>query len=253
MDPDIEVTFVDGASEEVFARAHVPASQLPESFAVATTLHLGELDWHVESATPSTRAEFVATKKLLLRLRKVEHVDPKKILYSLSSIENSIPPTDGDPITGGELVLHEDDWRQMELISLIHEPVMDEELDAIGQIHLNARVGAGFEKIHVRTRLPLPIAPNTVKVEALGAVNTRGLTFRGATRRVRGGFVVDLGATAWFYGLEHGGDVRTLGLSIEGQIEDDALRLLAELQRNRALVFVDWLRCRTGMQAFFEE
>ncbi len=251
MSSDIEVTFIDGATEEVFARAQVPALQLPETFAVATTLHLGELDWHVESAMPLTRAEFTLTGKLLLRVRKVEHVDPQKVLFSLATIENAIPPTDGDPADGAELVLHEDDWRQMELISLIHEAVIDEELDAIGQIHLNERVAAGFKNIHVRTRLPLPIAPNTLTVEALGA-DGRGLSFRGATRRIRGGFVVEMGATAWLYGLEHAGDVRTLGLLVEGPLEDEALKLLAELQRDHALVFVDWLTCRTGMQAFFQ-
>jgi hypothetical protein len=252
MPKPIEVTFVDASTGQAFAQASVPASELPETFELATTLHIGELEWRVESAEPETRAEYERTNKLELRLRKVERIDPKTILFSLSTIENSSPASNGDPITGDALELHEDDWRQLELISLAHEDAIDEELDAIGEIHLNHRAGPGFRKIHVRKRIPEPLVPNALPVSELGALSARSLRLRGSERRIPDSFVRELGASAALYGIADRGDVRVLGLRVEGALEDDALKLLERLQREHSLLFVDWCSCRTGMAAFFD-
>jgi hypothetical protein len=253
MADDIEVIFIDAATETTFDRVTVPATQLPDTFEHATTLRLGELEWKVESASPQTRAEFEATKKLVLRLRKIERVDPKKILFSLPTIENTAPPSDGEPTTGDELVLHEDDWRQFELISRAHEDAIDEELDAIGDVLLNHRAGAGFGKLHVRARIPHPLVPNALQLSDVGKISARALTLRGTGRRVPGSFVIELGSNVSLYGIADGEGVRVLCLRVEGALEDDALETLERLQKEHALIFVDWCSCRTGMRAFFRE
>jgi hypothetical protein len=253
-DDDIEVTFIDAASGQAFERVQVPSNQLPESFELATTLHLGQLEWRVEAAEPATRAEYSSSKKLVLRLRKVElRLDPNQILFSLSTIEDALPASTGDPTSGDELVLHEDDWRQLELVSRAHEDALDQELDAIGDIHLNHRAGRGYRQLHRRQRIPNPLLPNTVRIEHLGGLSTKSVAFRGTGRRIRNSFVRELGANATLYGIQEGGEVRVLCLQVEGALEDEALQLLERLQREHALIFVDWCSCRTGMRAFFQD
>src|SRR5688572_3019702 len=109
MADDIDVTFIDASTNEELGRVEVPATRLPETFELATTLHFGELEWSVVSANPATRTAYEQTKKLVLRVQKIDRVDPKSILFSIPTIETAIPPADGDPVTGDELVVHEDD------------------------------------------------------------------------------------------------------------------------------------------------
>jgi hypothetical protein len=249
---EIEVTFIDAATGERFERIVVPATQLPNTFELQTTLSLGDVEWSVESATPPTRAEYERTKTLVLHLRKIERVDPKSILFSLPTIENTSPAAGGDPTIGDELVMHEDDWRQLELISLVHEDILDEELDAIADVRLNHAAGVGFKKIYVRSRIPHPIQPGTLALSDLGNVTGRAVALAGAARRVENSFVIALGSNTSLYGIAENGDVRVLALRIEGAVPDEALNLLERLQREHDLIFVDWCSCRTGMRAFFQ-
>jgi len=64
----IKVTLINDADGEVFGPMELPPEQLPESFDLQTTMHIGEVDWSVVDAQPMTRAEYKATKSLVLRL-----------------------------------------------------------------------------------------------------------------------------------------------------------------------------------------
>src|SRR5262249_5030275 len=139
-----------------------------------------------------------------------------------------------------------------ELVALTHEDAIDLELDAIGEIRLNQRGAVGFKKLHLRARIPAPIPPRTLRLEDLGEPSRSGLMFRGSNRRIADSFIVRLGASSWLYGIAEAGEVRILGLAVDGALEDEALATLERLQKERALLFVDWCGCRTGMRAFFE-
>ena len=78
----VTVTFVDDATGAVFATSNMPVGDLPDSFQIDTTLHLGETDWSVIRAEPPMKAEFTKTGKLTIRLRKIETMDPKAIAFS---------------------------------------------------------------------------------------------------------------------------------------------------------------------------
>ena len=54
----VEVTFIDDATGEPFGVTQIPPDDLPESFELDTTLHIGDDDWSVVDAQPSTRAEY---------------------------------------------------------------------------------------------------------------------------------------------------------------------------------------------------
>jgi len=78
----IHVTFIDDATGEVFAKTEMPPTNLPESFEIETTLHLGEVNWLVTHAQPKMRAEYTKSKSLILRLRKIEKLPAYAISYS---------------------------------------------------------------------------------------------------------------------------------------------------------------------------
>src|SRR5438128_2305534 len=98
----IDVTLIDDASGKYIGVTKMLPEALPESFKLNTTLHLGDADWSVVRAQPETRAEFAKSKSLTIRLRKVEKIDPSKILYSLPSICDFIPGLSDRTLNGDE-------------------------------------------------------------------------------------------------------------------------------------------------------
>jgi hypothetical protein len=70
--PTVHVALMDAASGRSIGEVDLPSDNLPESFAVATTLHLGDSDWTVEDAEPVTRAAAVAAGRLRLVVRQVQ-------------------------------------------------------------------------------------------------------------------------------------------------------------------------------------
>jgi hypothetical protein len=78
----VTVEFIDEADGAVFASSIMPVDDLPDSFEIDTTLHLGESDWSVVRAEPLTKKEFSKTGKLRIRLRKIETMDPNAIGFS---------------------------------------------------------------------------------------------------------------------------------------------------------------------------
>lgn len=237
----VRVRLIDGSTGQPLGEADLPAEQLPESFAAPTTLHIEGDDWQVESADPITRAEYVASGELRIVLRKLEHVDPKKLLFSLPTLENVLPP-----VVAGDaehaLVLHEDDWRQHELIASRFEPEIVAELAQIRAV-FESRKGVGFQRLHVRELIPDPLHGITLALadvqNALGEVVRRNVSFGGHAGIVAGGFafVHDGGQ---IYGREEDGFVRVLAIA-----NGDAARL-GRLVNDHGLVEVDWCRARSG-------
>jgi hypothetical protein len=78
----VNLTLVDDATGAVFASSMMPPNDLPDSFQIDTTLHLGDDDWSVVLAEPETKAEFTKSGKLTLRLRKVKMMAPEAMSFS---------------------------------------------------------------------------------------------------------------------------------------------------------------------------
>jgi hypothetical protein len=240
----IHVELVDGATGQLLGAAELPADQLPETFATSTTLHLGDDDWHVEQAAPMTREEYVAAGKLHLVIRKIERVDPKQILFSLPTLENALPPMrDGD--SSAAYVLHEDDWRQLELVAARFEPEIAVELEAIRAVHAERR-GVGFVRLHVRERIVEPLANVELRLDEVraaigGEAARRELAFSGSPGVVADAFVFVVGQGA-VYGREERGRVTCLGIA-----RGLDPTMLAPLAKAHALLIVDW--CRAEIRA----
>src|SRR5690348_16903151 len=104
----VSVEFIDAPTGRVFARSDLPAGQLPDSFAPETTLHLGDDPWLVEHAEPWSAAEFVASGRLVLTVRRLTTVAPHDVRYSLPTICDALPVVGPAPTPVDCLELHED-------------------------------------------------------------------------------------------------------------------------------------------------
>jgi hypothetical protein len=232
----VHVVLFDSGAGRVLGEVDMPVTQLPESFAASTTLHLGDVDWQVVRAEPTTRAELVATGRLRLELRKIERVAPRSILFSVPTLEDVAPPTGG--LIHDAVIMHEDDWRQRELVSARFAPEIAAEVAAIRAIHTEHRSGPGFTQVHVRERIPEPMAGVGLAVGELSALGARRpLAIEaggGPPVEVVGGFAFEV-ETGVVYGRLEGDVVVALGLAPG---TDPAP--LTNLARAHDLVLVSW-------------
>jgi hypothetical protein len=153
----IRVQFIDANTQEKIGIADMKEEQLPLSFIKPTTMHLKNEEWQVVKAEPEDAFQFKETKQLTLWLSKFEHIDPNKIRFSIPTISNETPQlTTGNIASDFEITLHEDDWRQIELLPLTLLPTIQEEMSAVEAILFpddETETKNGFDKIHVRTKI----------------------------------------------------------------------------------------------------
>lgn len=244
----VHVVFVDATTGVTFAETDTTTDRLPATFAEQTTMHLGDEPWFVVRAEPVTAAEFARTGHLRLEMQRVMMMDPKAILFSLPTISNELPacePVDAAP----GLVLLEDDWRQIELITEGCSAKAEECLAHVKRIYRDHRQPSGaFDALHVRREVPEPLHGAEIALRALVAQLARGADMGGVLvhgqGRVRDGFALQLPGGVSVYGLAPEGRVQVLGLVLP----DDADAAGAEataltgLMKEHHLILVDWCR-----------
>jgi hypothetical protein len=251
----ITVQFVDASTGQCFARSDVPIEQLPGTFATGTTLTLAGESWSVLRAEPPTAAEFRASGLLVLKLSRVRSVSAHDILYSLPTLCDRLPAV-GPAIAGLELLqLHEDEWRQVELISAGLADVVASEVAAVRRVyHEHAITGAdgglvGFRDLHIRSRPESPLTPPLPQETILRMLPAQQ-TFAGVGFADGVGIAVDSFACGYgpinCYGLAAGETITVLGLQI-GRIPtgpaSDTSALLEGVMRTFTLILADWCRC----------
>ena len=146
----------------------------------------------------------------------VEWIDPSQLLFSLATICDELPAVGDEPAREGDLVLHEDDWRQVELVAAGQRSAIADNLAAIGEI-VAERSRIGFTRIHVRVEPREPLLglrvtrADLARGLGLDEAAATGVAFRSEPRRVIGGFAYDLGGS-FVYGVERDGLVTTVGI-----------------------------------------
>src|SRR5688572_27597383 len=119
--PTIAVRFIEEGASAPFVQSNVPVEHLPETFALNTDVQIGGAAYVVVRAEPQTKAEFSRSKRLDVTVRKVQTVQPSDLLFSLPTLCGAALPELLPVAPAGEIVaLHEDDWRQCELVSVQH-------------------------------------------------------------------------------------------------------------------------------------
>jgi hypothetical protein len=254
----VTVDFRDGASGGLMATSDVPLDQLPDTFALDTELHIGEDHFVVVSAEPQTKREFARTRRLTVGLRRVEPVSPEDILFSLPSICGSALPEGPEaPVLGDVIVLHEDDWRQCELIACRHREDIAAELQAIREICATAAAAVGWRKIHVRERIsrPLPSGLTWSSVaERLGPFEPLGgVAFGQRHNTVTGAVAARLPDDVVLWGIEDTGALRVLCIENPDSATGSTIAALQRVADELSLCLVHWCRCQVYSRGGFSD
>jgi hypothetical protein len=252
MPDEVNITLIDAGSGQVLGMTAMAAGALPESFLQATTLHIGGDEWSVQSAEPPLRSQFAATGELVLTLARIERLDPQTILYSLPTINDRLSGEAGQA-DGTEVVLMEDDWRQVEFVHASCREIVEEELRDIRRIHDAHRRDIGFETIHLRSRLPEVLAAAGLGASVLPELvpgSSRPLRFASSGARIAGGFAYELAEGWLLYGVAVPPLLETLGLHAgSGALPAPQIAALEKLAQNANLLLVDWCRCTVAEPA----
>lgn len=243
--PDVTVTFIDHATGGVIGVTKLPPEQLPDTFEVSTNFTLGMQEWQVHTAVPLTSAEFRRTKKLTLRLHKIEYLNPQDIRYTLPTISDELPAMDEAALFSAfELSIFEDDWRQNEFLPSSTRPLVAQEAADIRRIwtefgNLSADGFQSFKQLHVRKTIGEPgLVLDFARLQTLlGASRPGSLTFHDQPGFVRNGFALQT-AAATYYGLLVDGTTVT-HLCMDG-VGEDALAEVRAVNQAFDLVFVVW-------------
>jgi hypothetical protein len=197
----VSVTFVD-TNGQPLGRSEMPASQLPDSFQIATTLEMQGNNWSVVRAEPATKSEFATSGQLRVVLAPVQQLDPKQLLFSLPTISDELPAMIDGAASTNMLQIHEDDWRQREFVSAARRAQLVEELQDVNEIHREHKIGLGFDAVHIRKRIPRPLEAK-LRLDELMKVLTPDHVFEGVAldasgSRLKNGYAFRAGSlTLW--------------------------------------------------------
>ncbi len=150
----------------------------------------------------------------------VTAMDPNTILFTTPTLNDAIPTTtQGSRVPADCIQLHEDDWRQFELIPYSLKPDVDAELADINTIWDGHSVpigdsGIAFNEVHVRRRIPnaLDISMSLAEFEMLIGDKTKPMTFFGYNEILRDVHAVTIDKLT-VYAHIHKGTVTALAAS----------------------------------------
>ena len=182
---------------------------------------------------------------------EIKMVDPKTIFFSLATINDALPATDvAAKPREKDLVIHEDDWRQFEAISLACDPEMKEEIAGVQRIFKEKSKPSGeyriFSEIHIRKRIARPLPTPLAWTELLSAAGIQasavsGVGLRDGQGMVRDGFSFHVGQLTVF-GVRHGESVEILcfGLTRTPSLSEEEAQRLAAFFDKSSVIFVHW-------------
>ncbi len=214
-------------------------------------MHLGDQDWSVVRAEPSTSAEFAKSGHLMLTLERVQTLPIKDILFSLPTISDEIASISQILKTDQSVLeIHEDDWRQIEFVSKELIGTINSEIAEIRSVIESGMNKSGFEKCRVRQGLSSPL--QEIKFDVVASVFSQsmntldGVCYFQYPNLIADGFAFrssDLSV----YGLQSNGMVSVLGFSEISVGEDGLENLILKLQTlmtQHELLLVDWCRAQ---------
>jgi len=265
-DPIIEVVFLDAEDGQRIAGGNIPASQLPETFAKNTVMHINEQPWQVVKAEPTESKDFIASGKLTLTCAKIEYISTEGVLYALPTINEQVPETGAVAPEQNVFTLHEDDWRQMEFVSSAHTETIGVELRAIMNIYQNHQKGQGFDKLHVRKAISRPLGTNAITPAKLQQYlppdfkTADAVVFAQDEHEIKDVFAYNLSPLVLYGHLVKAGTMDALCMQFV-DIPTNTLPYVIDgivnFMHDHDLIFVDWLRMQiippdtTGFQTYF--
>jgi len=170
-------------------------------------------------------------------------IDPHEVLFSLPTLCDPAPATDGSPPSAGHRPLHEDDWRQIEFVAAANHEHVLRELAALVQFKQQHWEKVGWKNIYLRKEHPVPFAALGLMMDAPRELTQSALTLGG--RCVPGGFALSESSGWSFYGQRTPrGHVVHFAISPSGTPATAVFAGLASGFANGAgVILVDWYRC----------
>jgi hypothetical protein len=145
-----------------------------------------------------------------------------QLLFSLPTICDPTPPLAETPHqpAQGEIVLHEDDWRQIEFVSEENREYIEQQFVQHRRFRAEKRQEAGYTEILPRPEHPAPFSRLGVSQAALrdalevSSWERLSIDWLGGAREVEGGFAASLGHGVILYGCAIDNVVQELGLLV---------------------------------------
>jgi len=240
----IKVQFIDSLNGNVIGVSEMPPEQLPETFEIQTTMHLSDEDWSIEEAIPAHSKDFLQSRNLTLKMRKVEKMNPNDIWFTTPTISNEFPQTEPKTKeTDFDISIHEDDYRQKEFLKIDSLPRIEEELKAIKEIWENhskkSEEYTFFKNCHTRKTIGLANLSidfneiqNLLNSNSIGQVIING-------EILSNGFGLTSENTTYFGTLNDGKVVELCILRWNEKTTNEILKINKEFD----LLFVDWFNC----------
>lgn len=261
----VRVEFREHHTRELMMVRHLPAHELPESFARLTELDLGAGVWAVRRAEPATAREFLATGELTLWLERLSpsEADEESVASEASEEEQLFAPRAAHPLPvmrawhdgerGDEdedadespdlLFLYEEDWLQNQLVPPAWRPAIERELALVRRTRDGSTRALSLEDASSET--PLSLSLDGLR-EALDAADFDGVVLcRGAREQpAPHTFALETASGTVLYGaLNAQGGAHALGLHVwedERALLADLLRLGTHLPDGDTWLLVSW-------------
>jgi hypothetical protein len=179
----------------------------------------------------------------------VQTINPKDILMTIPTIENTFPDFENKVDTNNLKIL-EDDWRQIEFISKDQKPLIDQEIDSITYIFEHemhqGKDYSAFRNLHIRRLITKPISLTFEKMRSyLGdAKNEIGvITVNGNSGQVRNGFSISSQGLN-YYGVKGDNNNVTVLCFYGADTDKDLVNSIDKVSRmlsTENLYLVDWI------------
>ena len=240
----IKVQFIDNLNGQTIGISKMTADQLPKTFSVQTTMHLQDSEWNVEEAIPENSVDFIKTKNLVLKMRKIEKVNLNDLWYSLPTISNEFPETkDATEQTDFDIHIHEDDYRQNEFLNLNSQNLVEKEFEEIKDIWENHSKKSDeitlFKKCHTRNIIGIPnLTIDFEELKSLLKCNSIGQVIINGNALINGFALKTENST--FFGIHNIDTVKELCISQWNEKTKDEI---LEINKAFNLLFVNWCHC----------
>ena len=247
----IHVELINAKDKSVIAVSEMPPEQLPDSFAVDTTLTIKGKQWSVVSADPMDKPSFLKTRKLKVVLSPLTFVSPQDILFSLPTISDDVGAAMGKDIPGPDIFsIHEDDWRQIEFVSAQFKAELAQELEDIRKIYKNEQQKFGFKNLHVRKRIPNPLSNASISLADLEKIvapveKFKGVGFSRTAGIIPASFAWKISSDAVIWGVtDEKGNIARLCFQKPARLSNSSQisEAFASLAAKHKLAFVDWIQ-----------
>ena len=240
----IKVQFIDSSNGNIIGISEMPPAQLPETFEIQTAMHLNDEDWSIEEAIPAHSKDFIQSKSLTLKMRKVEKMNPDDMWFTTPTISNEFPQTEPKTKKSDfDINIHEDNYRQKEFLNIDSIPKIEEELKAIREIWENHSKKSEeytlFKNCHTRKTIGLANLSidfnelqSSLNSNSIGQVKING-------EILSNGYGLKTENTTYFGTLNNG---KVIELCIS-QWNDKTTNEILKINKKFNLLFVDWINC----------